>query len=67
LPFHNFRPPLSKIANYYNPHLICVQGLFCRDHGHRTNHRIPCYSSSSSTGRLALARILSATNCGTMS
>jgi hypothetical protein len=32
-----------------------------------STRRCPAYSSSSSTGRLALARIFSATNCGTTS
>lgn len=32
-----------------------------------TRQQAECYSSSSSTGRLALARIFSATSCGTMS
>ena len=61
--------------------LVCtMRGLRYRDREHSKLKWIPrprdraresscqiSYSSSSSTGRLALARILSATSCGTMS
>jgi len=55
--FPTARPEMSKVGWIPRPGRL---GLRIQLPGR-------AYSSSSSTGRLALARILSATNCGTMS